>query len=170
MTTLWYALHTKPRKEELLWDQLSIRRIEAFCPRIRVQVVNPRARKIKPYFPGYLFVHVDLDHISPSTLQWMPGASGLVSFGGEPALVPDGLIHALQKRIDEINFAGGELFDDLKPGDSVVIQSGPFTGYEAIFDIHQPGSERVRVLLQLLQKRQVPLDLPAGEIRRKKQT
>lgn len=30
MTTLWCVLHTKPQKEEFLWDQLSIRRIEAF--------------------------------------------------------------------------------------------------------------------------------------------
>ncbi len=80
----------------------------------------------------------------------MPGVSGLVPFGGEPALVLEGLVHAIQKRIDEINNAGGELFNALKPGGQVIIQSVPFSGYEAIFDIRQPGSERVRVKLKLL--------------------
>lgn len=164
----WYAMHTKPSKEDLLWDQLMIRKVEVFYPRLRVQVVNPRARRIKPYFPGYLFVHVDLNQLGFSTLQWMPGAASLVSFDRQPATVPDGLIHAIQKRVEAVNRAGGELLYDLKPGDPVLIQDGPFAGYEAIFDTRLPGTERVRVLLKLLQKRQFPLDLPAGQVQRKK--
>jgi len=35
MTTYWYALHSKPHKEELLAEQLELRRIETFAPRIR---------------------------------------------------------------------------------------------------------------------------------------
>jgi len=47
-----------------------------------------------------------------------------------------------------------------------VISDGPFAGYEAIFDARVPGSERVRVLLQLLNsQRQVPLELTAGQIK-----
>ncbi len=64
----------------------------------------------------------------------MPHTFGLVSFGGEPAIVPENLIHAIRKRLDEINAAGGEVFDKLKAGDTVLISSGPFQGYEAIFD------------------------------------
>jgi transcriptional antiterminator RfaH len=168
MAVHWYVLHSKPRKEELLREQLDNRKIETFFPRIRVQVVNPRARKIRPYFPGYVFVYLDLEQTSMSTLQWIPGATGLVSFGGEPAHVPDGLIQAIRRRVDEINAAGGELFDALKPGEPVVIDSGPFAGYEAIFDTRLPGTERVRVLLKLLRNRQMPLDLPAGQVRPKK--
>ena len=168
MSTAWYVLHSKPRKEEFLWEQLLAHGLDAFCPRIRVQTVNPRARKIKPYFPGYLFVHLDLERLNPSMLRWMPGATGLVSFGGEPAHVPDSLMHAIQKRVEEINAAGGEQLERLQPGEPVVIQSGPFAGYEAIFDARLPGNERVRVLLKLLQKRQVTLDLPAGQIQPKK--
>jgi transcription antitermination factor NusG len=167
MNLVWYALHSKPRNEELLFEQLSLRKIETFYPRIRVQTVNPRARKVRAYFPGYVFVHVDLDTIGYSTLQWLPGATGLVSFGGEPASVPDGLIGAIRHKVERINGLGGELFDGLKPGDAVVIQAGPFSGYEAIFDEQISGNERVRVLLKLLQKRLVPVELPAGQVERK---
>jgi transcriptional antiterminator RfaH len=148
----------------LLYGQLNIRGIETFYPRIRVQVVNPRARRIKPYFPGYLFVYLDLTQVGESALKWVPGTTGLVTFGGEPAHVPDNLIHALQKRIGEINTAGGELLKALKPGDPVIIQDGPFKGYEAIFDHRISGSERVRVLLKLFQSRSVPLTLHAGYV------
>ena len=59
--------------------------------------------------------------------------------------------------------------DCLKPGDVVTINFGPFEGYQAIFDARLPGTERVRVLLQLLSnQRKVPIELSAGQIRRKK--
>jgi transcription elongation factor/antiterminator RfaH len=168
MTQRWYVVRTKARKEDFLADQMEIRRIEIYNPRIRVQSVNPRARKIKAYFPGYLFVHLDLEKSGTFSVQYIPGAAGLVSFGGEVAEVPDGLIHAIRSRVDEINSAGGELFDVLKLGETVVIHSGPFAGYEAIFDARLPGSDRVRVLLKLLKNRQMPVDLPAALVRPKK--
>ena len=168
MANRWYVVRTKPRKEDFLAEQMEIRRIEIYNPRIRVQAANPRARRIKAYFPGYLFVHLDLAKAGTFSLQFIPGAAGLVSFGGEPAEVPDGLVHAIRQRVDEINSAGGELFKMLKMGETVLIHSGPFAGYEAIFDARLPGSDRVRVLLKLLKNRQMPVDLPAGQIRPKK--
>ena len=168
MATCWYALRSKPNKEDFLWKQLQADKFETFYPCVRVQTVNPRARKIRPYFPGYLFVHVDLAQAGFSALNWMPGSGGLVTFDGEPPEVPDGLIATLRKRIEAINAAGGEILDGLNPGDVVVIEEGPFEGYEAIFDARISGNERVRVLLKLLSRQQVPLDLPTGLIRKKK--
>ena len=163
--TNWYVLHSKPHKEELLAEQLELRRIETFAPRIRVQVVNPRARKVRAYFPGYLFVRVDLEKLGLSALQYVPGSAGLISFGGEPATVPDGLVQAIRLRVGEVNSAGGELFDILRSGETVLVHSGPFAGYEAIFDVRLAGTERVRVLLKLLRNRILPVELPAGYIR-----
>lgn len=168
MTAHWYVLHSKPMKEALLWEQLSLQGIEGYFPCIRTHPVNAHARKVKPYFPGYLFGYVDLEHINLSVLQWMPGASGIVSFDGFAAPVPDNVIAAVRRRVDEINAAGGELFDGLKRGDVVRIQDGPFSGYEAIFDARLSGEERVRVLLKLLNRQQFPLELPSSYIRRKK--
>ena len=165
MATYWYVLHSKPHKEELLAEQLELRKIETFAPRIRVQVVNPRARRMRPYFPGYIFVRADLEEMGNSVLKYVPGSSGLIMFGGAPAFVPDGLINAIRQRVGEINSAGGELFDLLKPGETVLVHTGPFAGYEAIFDARLPGKERVRVLLRILKDRKIPIELPAGYIR-----
>ncbi len=167
MPVNWYALNSHPNKEEALYRQVQMQGIEAFYPCVRVNPVNPRSRKIRPYFPGYLFVHVDLVEAGLSVFQWMPHARGLVSFGGEPAQVPDALVHAIRKRVSEIAAAGGELFDGLKSGDAVIIQNGPFAGYEAIFDLRLPGSERVRVLIKMLSDRNLPVELRAGQISRK---
>ncbi len=168
MGKYWYALHSHPHKEDLLWKQAQANNIEVFYPRVRVSPVNPRSRKIRPYFPGYLFVQADLEEVGLSVFNWMPYATGLVSFGGEPSIVTDALINTLKQRILQIEELGGELFDGLKQGDAIVIENGPFAGYEAIFDLRLDGSERVRVLLKMLSDRSVPLELRAGQIRKKK--
>jgi transcription antitermination factor NusG len=165
MAQQWYALRSKPRKEDVVWKQLLDRGIEVFFPRIRVHPINPRSRKVKPYFPGYMFVRLDLDELGSSALQWMPHTLGLVSFGGEAAQVPEHLIHAIRRRVEEIANAGGEVFDGLSHGDVVIIEHGPFEGYEAIFDERIPGAERVRVLLKLMSDRQVPVELSASQIK-----
>lgn len=164
MAQQWYALRTKPRKEDSVWKQVQDRGFEVFYPRIRVHPINPRSRKIKPYFPSYMFVQFDLEEAGQAIFQWMPHTVGLVSFGGEPAVVPEHLIHAIRRRIEEIAKAGGEVLNGLKQGDRVRIEHGPFEGYEAIFDSGLPGNERVRVLLKLINDRQVPVELDTAQI------
>jgi transcriptional antiterminator RfaH len=169
MDPQWYVLRSKPNKETALWRELTARGLECFYPQLRVRPVNPRSRKIRSYFPGYLFLHGDIEKVGSSTLQWMPFASGLVSFDTVPATVPDNLIQAIRRHVDAINAAGGEQFVNLKQGDVVVIQGGAFDGYEAIFDTRLAGTERVRVLLKLLRVRQMNLELPAAQIQRLRQ-
>ena len=168
MATYWYALQSKSNKEDALYEQLQSQGFDVFFPRIRVNPVNPRAKKIKAYFPGYMFVYTDIQSVGISTFQWMPFARGMVSFDQEPATVPESLIQAIRKRVEEVNTAGGEIFSGLRKGDTVFIHDGPFAGYEAIFDVRLSGSERVRVLIKLLSQRQVPVELGVGQIRRNK--
>jgi len=170
MAISWYAIRSKPNKEEFLARQLDSYGIEVFYPRLHVTPVNPRARKIVPYFPNYLFVHVDLEVTNISALRWMPGASGLVSFDGEPASVPDMLIGVLQKQIETLHASSQNFLNEIKPGDRVLVHSGPFEGYEAIFDERLPGRNRVRVLLGFLQQRQIPLELREQQIGRVKRS
>ena len=162
----WHVIRSKAQKEYFVYEQLGIRKIEAFCPMIRVKVVNPRAHKFRPYFPGYLFVYVDLDQIGSSVLKWMPGVAGMVCYGGEPAFVPESLLKTIRKHVDQINNTRDEAVNDLEAGEIVSVTSGPLAGYRAIFDSHLPGHKRVRVLLQILHNQQVCVTLPRGQLER----
>jgi transcriptional antiterminator RfaH len=164
----WYVLHSQPNKEDLLWNQTLTQDIDVFYPCIPVHPVNPRSKKIKPYFPGYMFIRVDISSTGLSVFQWMPYATGLVSFGGEPATVSESFIYLLKEKVGEIVSSGGEVFQDLKKGDEVSIQSGPFEQYAAIFDHRIGGSARVRVLLKMLNDRVVPIELSVGQIQKAK--
>ncbi len=167
MTQQWYALRSKPNREEALWREASARGFDVYYPRSRVHPVNPRARKSQPYFPGYMFVQTDMQTTGTSTFAWMPYSNGIVSFGAQPAAVPEGLVNAIRRRVDELDAMGGEVFDGLRRGESVTIQGGPFAGCEAIFDRRLSGAERVRVLLRLLNRQEVRLDLSVGQVHRK---
>ena len=170
MAVSWYVIRSKPNKEEFLAGQLTAYGVKVYYPRIQSKTVNPRARKVKAYFPSYLFVQVDLEQVSASTLHWMPGAVNLVSFDGEPASVPDALITAIERQVEYINALQQNALLGLKPGEKVTIQEGPFAGYEAIFDGQLPGRERVRVLLNYLQNRHIPVELGEEQIGRSKRS
>lgn len=164
----WYVLRSKPRKERVLHREVLSRKIECFFPRIKVKPVNPRSAKIRPYFPGYLFVQVSLDEVGLSTFSWMPFSQGLVSFGEEPAPVPGALITALKKRIQEIRDNGGSHYDQFEAGAPVRVIDGPFEGYHAIFDTQLDGHDRVRILLQMLNNRRVPVEMHVEQIAKTK--
>lgn len=168
MAVQWYAIRSKPNKEEALWRELEARDVETFYPRIQVNPVNPRSRRIRAYFPGYLFIHVDLEKVGAAPLQFIPHSQGVVTFDSVPPVVPDNLIAALRRRVEEVNAGGGIEFEGLEPGQRVYIHDGPFEGYHAIFDVRLSGSERVRVLIELLNRRQLPLEIQVGQIRPEK--
>lgn len=160
----WYVMQSKPRKETLLRERLRIQRIEVYLPSIRVKPVNPRARKEQPFFPGYLFVHVDLEKIPLSEFRRIPGSIGLVCYGGEPAYIGEPLIREIKKQIEEITDLDNNYVDRFRTGDSVVISEGPFATYKAMFDCRLSGSDRVRVLLELLQGQKMPLELSGRQL------
>jgi transcriptional antiterminator RfaH len=162
----WYVLQTKPQKEKMLYEQLRLREIEAYYPSIRVKPVNPRSRKLQSYFPGYLFAHVDLDLVGISALQWVPGAIGLVNFGGEPASIPESILQTIRFKLEKSIAGEAYFFNGLKQGDTVSINEGPFSGYKAIFDTRLSGTQRVQVLLEILRDRQLRVELPAKYIGR----
>lgn len=160
----WYVMHSKPRKEAFLRERLRMQQVEVYLPSIRVKPVNPRSRKEQPFFPGYLFVQVDLERISVTELRRIPGANGIVCFGGEPATIADTLIRTIQKQVEAMGGPANNYVDRFKPGDMVVINEGPFATYKAMFDCRQSGSDRVRVLLELLQGQKMRLELSAQEL------
>lgn len=160
----WYVMHSKPRKEAVLQERLRFQRIDVYLPSIRVKPVNPRARKEQPFFPGYLFVNVDLEQTPISEFRGMVGSVGLVCYGGEPAFVGDTLVHEIQKQVEEISDATNNYVDRFRTGDLVVINDGPFATYKAMFDCRLSGSDRVRVLLELLKDQKIRLELSGRQL------
>jgi transcriptional antiterminator RfaH len=160
----WYAVHTRPHAEARALENLERQGFEAWLPLYRKQ--RRRARRseqvLRPLFPRYLFVALDLDGE-----QWRPvlstyGVADLVSSGDGPLALADAVIDALRARADEDGHY--TLARGLKPGDKVRIESGPMRNLEGILEV-EGDTDRVVVMLHLL-GREVRVKLSSDEIDR----
>ena len=164
MSSQWYCLHVKPHKEQSVYKLLLALRVVVYYPYVKVEPVNPRARKERPFFPGYMFVFLDIEAEGTNALRWTEGTYGLVQFGGEPISVPDGLIHELKATLDKSMVESRVKKESYNRGDRIRIIGGLFDGYEAIFDTRLPGKDRVQVLLAFLSDQPKRLQLNEAEI------
>ena len=134
------------------------------CARIRAKAVNPHTLKDKPYLPGHLFIHVDLQELPASFLEGLPGSRGLVMADDLPIAVPETLIAAIRRRVDQINARGSQEILSLPAGQVFAMPDYPLTGYEVLFDGCLSGNQRVRRLHSLLRGEQRPVELPGLEL------
>jgi transcription elongation factor/antiterminator RfaH len=162
MTLQWFVVSTKARREQFAQEQLLRRGIETFLPRI-LKPARFRLRPvIAPLFPGYLFVHVDLDE-QYFDVAWAPGVGRFIGFGALPCPVDDAVIDFLHARIGPEGVVRVEPV--FKQGDVVRITHGPFEGLIGIIENPGRGHGRVRVLMELLQ-RQTRVEVPQRIIER----
>ncbi len=149
----WYALNSKPNAERLVCEVLAARQIETYLPIWQPPARNRHAAPPRPFFPSYLFVYVDLGEVGLSALQYVPGVRKLVCCGDSPVPVEVAVIERIRLRLDSL---GQTLTDSqgkpLAPGDHVRITAGPLAGLDAIFDGRLTSQDRVRLLVNFLQR------------------
>jgi transcriptional antiterminator RfaH len=160
----WYAVHCKPKKENVVVHQLDLREVEVYYPCIKVMKNNSGSHIIKPFFPGYIFIRIRSEHASWSRLKWIPFTFGIVGYGGEPAPIPDHFIEFLRTKLESINRGYKKPLVRFKEGNEVVIKDGIFKGHDAIFKSCKSSGERVNVLLRLIENEFVQVELPARHI------
>lgn len=164
MANEWYALHVKPHKEAVVARFLKTRGYEVYYPALKVEPVNPRARREKPFFPGYIFIQLELSDANSRLLRWTEGTHGLVEFGGEPASVPENLVDELKKRLVKLQAGKPASAAALRKGDRVRIIDGAFEGYEGIFDVRLPDRDRAQVLLTYLREQPKKLRIESSHL------
>ena len=54
-------------------------------------------------------------------MDWLPGVTGLVTFGGEPADVSKNLIDAIRQQVNNVNQTGGLTVNGFKQGEIIII-------------------------------------------------
>ena len=144
----WYTLHTKPNAEYRVMKSLEHEGFEVYLPQLEVYTAN-KQRKLRPFFPCYLFVQVDFETVSISQVQWTPGLRQIVSFAGRPARMPAQAISLIQQKLAELGTIQ-EFSHNFQPGDTVRITEGPFQDMLAIFKGPTTPRQRVEVLLKFL--------------------
>lgn len=160
----WYLVYTKPHQEAVAQQQLEQQGYATYLPMItNAKRRNGRRRYVnEPFFPRYLFIHLD-----QTTDNWAPirstiGVSTLVRFGQTPTQVDDDLIEMIRSR--ETPDGLHQLEDEIRGGDNVRVLEGPMMGFEGVF-VARTGEQRVMLLLELMGKTtRVQIDMDAIEV------
>lgn len=102
-----------------------------------------------PFFPGYLFVNLDLDCERWRSINGTIGVIRLVGFGngGRPLPLPRGFV----ERLHQFNNGSEDVLDELHAGDRVRVIGGPLDDICGILE-SASDHERVTILLSLLGK------------------
>ncbi|MFH2219199.1 MAG: UpxY family transcription antiterminator [Pseudomonadota bacterium] len=149
LTYGWYALHTKSRFENVVFEGLNKKSLEAFLPKILVRS-RRRDRRVMirvPLFPGYLFVKTDLTPGEHIEIVKTTGVVRFIGNTGGPISVPRETIESLKVMVaSDQEITTGHRF---KAGDRVAVVSGPFTSVTGIFARYK-GKGRVIVNIEAL--------------------
>ena len=158
----WYVVHTLPACEIRAQRQLGNQGFRTFLPKRQKTVRHARklTNVIAAFFPGYLFVILDLARDRWRSINGTFGVASLVMQGDQPHPVPHGILETLISSVDSRGLL--RVDQDLKVGASVRLGTGPFAERLAILE-HLDDSGRVRVLLSLL-GRQVHVSMDKSDV------
>jgi transcriptional antiterminator RfaH len=146
----WFLAQLKPNSYKIAERNLVRQGFRTFLPlheETRRGDEGFRTR-VRPLFPGYMFVALDRDRGNWRAVNSTNGVTRLVSFGREPAAVPQELVRELMLRCD----AAGRLRPSqefFQPGDEVRVAQGAFTGFVATVERLAP-ERRIWVLMDLM--------------------
>jgi transcriptional antiterminator RfaH len=148
--SLWFCLKTQPKHEKLAANFLRTKAgLEVFCPMLRFQRATITGKKWfeEALFPGYIFgkfVYSSDYRLVSSAM----GVTKIVSFGGQPSVVPGEIIQGLRGFARDNETV--ELAPQIDPGDEVAVMGGPFKGLQAVVTRVMPSKQRVALLLEML--------------------
>jgi len=150
----WFVVRTKTSAEDRAAWHLINQGFEVYLPRYRKKIRHARKTQtvLRPVFPGYIFVAMDLAQQRWRAINGTMGVISLVQFGDMPRPVSDDIINAIRGREK-----GGVVTltpDRLEKGDRVCVREGAFA--ERIALLEEVSDDRRVVLL---------LDLMGQEVR-----
>lgn len=168
-TKKWYVVHTysgyeqkaKAALEERVRSLKMEHKIgEVVVPVERVQELGKGGeRKVSSskFFPGYIFVNMDLDEETWHVVKNTPKVTGFVGHSTTPPEVPDSEVRAIRQQMEEgaLRPKPKVLFEI---GESVKVMNGPFQDFNGTVEEVKPEKGKVRVLISIF-GRATPVEL-----------
>ena len=149
----WYVVHTNPNKEEIAERHLIRENYVIYFPRYK-KIIN-HARKIstvvKPLFPRYLFIKIDLYKQRWTSINSTYGVNSLVTMQDKPVRVSKEIINKIKSQEDPDGITEIPFLQNFIKGYEVNIHDGIFSGKKGLF-MGLTDDNRVKILFDLLGK------------------
>jgi transcriptional antiterminator RfaH len=149
---MWYAIYTKPGREESVAFLLKNIGINVLNPKIK----SKKYRKdkiidvIETLFPCYLFAEFDKERYA-HLITYTRGVRYIVG-KKDPVKVHEEVIEAIKEGMEEDGIIVIKPIE-FKRGNRVLIKDGPFKDFYGIFEREIKGPERVMIFLSTLNYR-----------------
>ncbi len=155
----WYALYTKPRKEQKVAQQLEQFGFNIYLPlktEIR-QWSDRKKRVVSPLFSSYVFIQIE--ESKRQEVFIIDGVLNYVFWLGKAAVIRDEEMELMRKEIEQPNSEVSVV--SIQPGDKIQLQQGFFKGQNAI--VNHATNQKVHLFLpslgiKLVIRREVEID------------
>ena len=147
----WYVIYTIHNQEFRAEANLKKQGFQLYLP--KYIGTRKHARKVdkilKPLFPRYLFIKLDLSLDNISKINYTFGVNKLVTLGTEPNILPDFIVDNLRAQEDKNGNLDSIINSIYKMGEHVKFSNGVLQGNNAVF-MGKTEKQRVFVLLNIL--------------------
>lgn len=169
----WYVLHTYSGYEDNVARNLQ-QRIESLDMQDLIfDVIVPKEKKIKikngkrvtveeRIYPGYVLVDMIVTDASWYVVRNTPNVTGFIGMGTTPTPISPEEIGGLKKRMGEEE---PKYKIDVKTGDSVKINDGPFKDFDGKIQEIDEDKGKVKVLVSIF-GRETPVELDFLQIKK----
>lgn len=118
--------------------------------------------KSKKFFPGYIFVKMQLTNETWHLVKNTPKVTGFVGDSTNPPAVPEDEVMRITQQIKEGKMKP-KLQIEFNKGENVRVKDGPFANFNGVVDEVQPDKGRLKVLVSIF-GRSTPIDLEFGQV------
>lgn len=174
MSFKWYVVQAYSGSEKSVLNSIKQRAERAGYSELIDDILVPmkkitqvkKGRKIeleKNFYPGYVFVNMDLTNELWHLIKQIPKVSGFISHSGKPTAISEAEVDNIfgQLEDDAINIAGEVEFDI---GESVkVIDGGPFDSFTGVVDSVDSSKKKLVVSVAIF-GRSTPLNLEFTQV------
>ncbi len=172
----WYAVHTysgfEDRVKELLEERISSSGLKKYfgdiiVPKEDVIVKNTKGGKNKvkrKFYPGYIFVNMNVNTDSWHLLKGTPKVTGFVGDQLNPIPVDETEMEKIVSQITE-GIKRPKAKIEFSKGDSVKIIEGPFSGFNGVIDEIKADKSKLEVLVSIF-GRATPVELDFIQVER----
>lgn len=151
----WFVAQTQPGKETLAESHLLRQKFQIFLPLYRKTISHARRTQevLRPLFPGYIFVSLDLEKDQWRSINGTRGISHLLTQDDhKPLFIPSEVIENLQEEQEEQGaIALGSLVNAFKVGDTIRITEGAFAEHVGVVE-RLSDKDRVQLLLSFMNR------------------
>lgn len=154
----WFVIRVKYFREKMAAAMLAERGLEVFLPLVKVEPLEWAAIRFefKPLFSGYCFARFNPSS-SLELVERAPGVLNVIKSGGRPVSVDDAVIREIQSQVEADGLIRLQP-RELKPGDRVSIQEGPFAGMPGRVLSELDDNERLAILTDALLNARVVIE------------